>query len=173
MSKAAKKKLKHGTVAKAKKHVSTKPMPWNGDHGTGTEAAMAGTELIHMDGPNRVAQRRKVCVIDGLTSLTLRQHQAAHEIRNAYGQVETLSSGSPIKERVQSSPKPDATIAAQVDAQTRLVRCTRAVLRADRAIVDHICWHNLPVTRLGRMGHPRAMDRFKAAMDKVANSLGY
>lgn len=166
-------RLKNGTRVRAKTSVTTKPLPWKGDHGTGTAAATAGTVVVPLEGPNRMAQRRKVCVIDSLTSLTLRQHQAAHAIRDAYGRVEMLSSGGPLKERVQSSPKPDATVAAQVDAQSRLVRCTRAVLRADRAIVDHVCWHNRPITELGRMGYPRAMARFVAAMDRVADSLGY
>jgi len=173
MSKRKKTRLKNGTRVRAKNYVSTAPMPWNGDHGTGTAAATADTVIVAMDGPNRMAQRRRVCAIDSLTSLTMRQMQAAKAIRDAYGRVDMLSSGGELKEQVDNTPKPDATIAAQVDAQSNLIRCTRRILRADRVIVDHVCQYNRPITLLGRMGYVRAMARFVAAMDRVADGLGY
>lgn len=173
MSRKKRTRLKLGPRHGSKRAVSTKPLPWNGDHGPGTSAALAGTEMVPLEGPNRMAQRRRVCVIDTLTSLTMRQHQAAHALRNAYGRVDSLSSGSPLKERVQSSPKPDATIAAQVDAQSQLARCTKAIPAADRRIVDHVCWHNLPITQLGRMGYVRPLARFANVMDRIADKLGY
>ncbi|MBM1556678.1 hypothetical protein JQV19_08460 [Sulfitobacter mediterraneus] len=172
------KRLKHGTVVKAKTSVSISPAPWNGDHGTGTPAANVGTvvrEVLTDDGrnPNRMAQRVRVNVIDTLTSLTLRQVQAAKEIQNAYGKVESLSSGGPLKEQVQSSPKPDAVISAQVDAQSRLARAMKAVLRSERQIVEHICWHNERPQTLTRTERRRWLARFQQSMDRVADHLRY
>lgn len=173
LSSSAKAKLNR-QGARAKKRVTTKPLPWNGDHGTGTAAATVGTVIEPIkDNPNRMAVRKRVCVIDTLTSLTLRQHQAAKSIQAAYGRVDMLSSGGELKEQVDSTPKPDATVAVQVDAQSRLAQCTAAILRSDRAIVDHICWYNLPIGQLARMGHVRAISRFAASMDRVADRLGY
>lgn len=168
------KRLKHGTRIRAKKHVSVAPAPWNGDHGTGTQAADAGTVIEPLkDNPNRMARRRRVNVIDTLTSLTMRQVQAAKEIQNAYGKVESLSSGGPLKEHVQSSPKPDQVVTAQVEAQSRLARAMRAVLRSEREIVECICWNNQLPRTLDRTHRRRWLGRFTVAMDRVADHLRY
>lgn len=175
-----KRRLKNGTHFKAKPRgaVSVPNTPWNGDHGTGTHAANFFTEVRPVEdekgrNPNRIAQRRRVNVIEKLTSLTMRQKQAAEEIQNAYGAAEKLSSGSPLKEQVDASPKPDAVITAQVDAQSRLQRAMKAVHRSERQIVEHICWHNLPPHTLEGGSHRRWMARFKASMDRVADHLQY
>ncbi|MEP5728472.1 MAG: hypothetical protein ABJL67_03760 [Sulfitobacter sp.] len=173
-----KKRLKRGTRVRAVKHVSIAPAPWNGDHGTGTEAANANTEIVEVkteDGrnPNRMAMRRRVNVIDTLKSLTMRQVQAAKEIQNAYGKVDSLSSGGPLKEQVQSSPKPDAVVASQVDAQSRLARAMKGVHRSERAIVECICWHNRMPQTLTATDRRRWLARFTASMDRVADHLRY
>lgn len=173
MSRKNKRLKKRGSHVKAKRSVSTKPLPWNGDHGTGTQAATEGTEVVSLDGPNRMGQRRRVSVIDTLKSLTMRQMQAAVEIRNAYGKVDALSSGGPLKEAVQSSPKPDAVIAAQVDAQSRLQRAMRGVHRSERVIVEHICWHNLPPRTLPDSHKVRWSARLAVCLDRVADHLRY
>ena len=128
-----------------------------------------------MDGPNpnRIAIRRRVNVIDTLTSLTMRQLQAAKEIQDAYSKVESLSSGGPLKEQVQSTPKPDAVVAAQVDAQSRLARAMKAVHRSERGVVECICWRNQKPTTLRRADRRRWMARFTSALDKVADHLRY
>ena len=147
------------------------PRPFNGDHGTGTAAALAGTvlEAVEGDNPNHVGRRRRECVI-GTLSLTMRQEQAAKAIRDAYCRVEMLSSGSPLKETVDTTSRPDATIAKHVDAMSQLTRAMRAVTTADRSLVEHICWHNQP----GRTSKVvRWSERFKSCMDKVADHLRY
>jgi len=148
----------------------TKPPGFNGDHGTGAPAAKAGTVLEKMEGPNNVARRRRVNVIETLT-LSMRQEQAARAIQDAYCRNEALSSGSPIKERVQSSPKPDATIARQVDARSRLIFVMEAVPRGDhRKVVEHICWENKPGKYSG-VKNWRSL--FADAMDRVADRLRF
>ena len=117
--------------------------------------------------------------VDALTylinngSLTMRQQQAAEEIRAAFLGTEKLSSGQPIKERVQSSPKPDATIDVQISAMSRLVRAMEAVHKADRAIVEHMCWHGRPFREMGEKHKRKASERFKINMDRVADRLRY
>ena len=154
-----------------KKCVTLKPLPFNGDHGTGTKAANEGTLLVPVkDCPNRRAYRQRVDVYSRLT-LTMRQGQAARAIRDAYCRVEMLSSGSPLKERVQASPKPDATIDMQVAAQSTLQHVMKAVPRAQRAIVEHVLWYNRPLRVL--KDAPRCAERLKATLDLVADHLCY
>ena len=151
-------------------------LPYTGDHGPGTQAATAGTVIEEVDGQqhNRTARRRRVEAVDAISHrLSMRQWQAAKEIRDAYCQCEKLSSGSPLKEQVDSSPRPDAQIAAHIDAQSRLARAMRKVPGGiPRKIVVAICWENkrpedLPDTWASVMG------QFKVTMDLVANHLRY
>lgn len=169
-----KRKSRQGRTRKARAVSLAQPKGFNGDHGTGTQAALYGTELVAVDGsPNNMGRRQRVNVIDTLTSLTMRQVQAAKEIQTAYGKVDSLSSGGPLKEQVQSTPKPDAVVAAQVDAQSRLARAMKAVHRSERAIVEHICWHNQRPLSLDRTQRRRWLARFTASLDRVADHLRY
>jgi len=166
-----------------RRHVTTKPLPWNGDHGTGTAAATAGTEFEQATdnpndtNPNNMGRRVRVNVIQPMIkrgSLTMRQGQAAQAIQQAHCKVEMLSSGGELKEQVQSSPKPDATIDVQVERMGELVFVTRPILRGDRALVEWVCYHNRPVHTFARMtGNSRPLDRFRMAMDRVADQMRY
>ena len=167
-------------MAKRKSRARQKPSApiFGGDHGTNTMAANANSvveEIKNADGsnPNQMARRRRKSAIDAI-SLSMRQEQAANEIQNAWCKVQMLESGSPLKAKVDASPKLDATIAAQVDAQSRWIKASRAILSADRRLVFHVCCDNRPITEAGRrMGIPRAVARFKKAMDRVADALDY
>lgn len=150
----------------------SKPIPFNGDHGTGTQAAMAGTVLEPLvdergGNPNNLGQRRRMDVIEAL-GLDMRQKQAATAIRDAHCRVEMLSSGGELKEQVDASPKPDAAVAAQVDALSNRSRYMAAVPRDFRKVVEHVCWNNQPISKLpgSRNSHSAC---FKVAMDLVAN----
>ena len=177
-----KRKLKYGTRNRAKKNVSVGPAtPWGGDHGTGTLAATANTEIVELKdekgrNPNRMAYRRRINVLDTMADkLSMRQMQAAQEIQDAYSRVQMLSSGSPLKEQVDASPKPDAVIAGQVDAISRLKRAMDAVPNAMRDVIEGVCWHNQTIRHIsggGRKQYNRMAD-FKVALDLVANRLRY
>ena len=164
-----------------RKAVSLARMPFGGDHGPNTKAATAGTVLEPLTddqgrNPNNMARRRRKNVIDDMIkrkTLTMRQHQAAMAIQEAFCRVEMLSSGGPIKERVQASPKPDATISVQVDSRSRLVHVMKPVKRSDRDLVECVCWHNKPLASAIRGGYVRGYTRFRDALDAVADHLGY
>lgn len=150
-------------------------LPPNGDHGPTTTAATAGTVLEPVEGsnPNNFARRRRVMIIDTMLkrgSLTTRQWQAATELQIAWLAVERLSSGQPLKERVQSSPKPDAAVDIQVAAMSRHLRARKPLTAEERALVDCICYRNLGAIF---SGVPMAMPKFREAMDKVADHLRY
>lgn len=154
------------------------PIPYGGDHGPKTHAATAGTYLEEIkndkgENPNHIARRRRKSAIDAL-SLTMRQGQAARAIEEAWCRLESCSSGSPLKQKVQASPKPDAVIDMLVAAQGRWIEVTSAVLMSDMPIVRHVCCENRPITEMSRrMGIVRAQDRFRKAMDRVADRLRF
>lgn len=150
-----------------------------GDHGTGTAAANYNTVIIPITdakgrNPNNQGQRRRVNRIDEIKSLSMRQTQAANAIQEAFCRVEMLSSGGELKARVDSSPKPDHTVAAQCDAVSNLVNVMKGVPGAMRGIVEHVCWHNLPISAF-KPTNMRNMHsaNLKVALDLVANHLRY
>lgn len=163
---------------RARRRPAAPPLPWNGDHGPQTAAATAGTYLEPVEdeqgrNPNRMARRRRKSAIEAI-NLTMRQEQAAKAIQDAYGRLEMCTSGGPLKEQVDSSPKPDAAIAAQVDAQSWWVHVTRPLLRSERRLVEWVCIENQSIQLAGRrIGERRATERFRTAMDRVADWLRY
>lgn len=177
MARKKKRKIKHGTRlrAKPKSAVSLAYTPYNGDHGAQTEAANANTVLVPVkENKNNYAYKYRVNAVDLLEGkLTMRQIQAARAIQRAYQRDQMLSSGSPLKEQVDGSPKPDATIAAQVEARSLLKHCMAAVRRSERRIVEGVCWHDERIGTIGREGYPRTLARFRIAMTRVADYLGY
>ncbi len=150
-------------------------LPYTGDHGTGTTAARAGTviELVEGQEHNRTGRRRRKDRLSDFT-LSMRQMQAGKKIRDAWCRVEMLSSGSPLKEQVDSSAKPDAVIASQVKARDRLSFLMSAVPSAMRDVVEHVCWRNEKITEMNN-GLPYGANsaNFKVALDLVANKLNY
>ena len=143
---------------------------YNGDHGPNTQAATAGTVIVAIpDSPNKMARRQRINVINAM-DLTMRQLQAAQAIETAHCKTEMLSSGGPLKEYVQASPKPDAAVAMQCDAISRMVLVMSAVRKSEREIVEHVCFHNQPLRTLNR---PRATQIFRECMDRVADKLHY
>ena len=167
-----KRKRKGGRKTRTSQNVSIAPTPYNGDHGTGTQAANANTEIVPLqDDPNNRARRQKRNVLKGMLSLnllTMRQWQAGEAIQIAHLRYEMLSSGGELKERVQSSPKPDATMDVQVDAVSRFIHVMAGVPRADRAIVEAVCCHNAPLRSITA---PRRMQRLRASLDRVADYM--
>jgi hypothetical protein len=156
---------------------SSRKVTLNGDHGTGMQAANHNTMLEPIaDSPNNMGQRKRINRIEWLMArgwLNIRQYQAAQAIEDAYAQVESLSSGSELKEQVQSSPKPDAVIAAQCDANSRLTHVMKPVLKSQRKIVEHVCWHNLPMSTIAGPAKVRSAHRLRDALNLVADHLQY
>ena len=150
-------------------------LPFTGDHGPDTDAAKAGTVIEPVEGQehNRTGRRRRLSAIDAI-NLTMRQQQAAKAIEAAWCRLEACSSGSELKEQVDASPKPDASIARQVDAQSRWHEVTAALLRSERRLVEWVCCENQSIQHANRrIGEIRATERFKKAMDRVADRLRY
>jgi len=161
--------------SQARRKPSLAKLPWNGDHGPSTAAATAGTVLepIEGDNPNRIARRRHKSAIEAI-KLTMRQEQAAKAIEEAWCRLQMCSSGGALKEQVDASPRPDASIARQVDAQSRWQWVTKALLSSERRLVEWVCCENQSIQMAGRkIGEARATERFRVAMDRVADHLRF
>jgi len=160
-----------------KKPKSQVTLPYTGDHGPNTAAATRDTELVPIEGQehNRTARRQRrntLIEMHQRGELSLRQWQAGDEIQMAWAKCEQLASGSPLKERVDTSARPDQAMAARIDAQSRLNRAMAAVPPNQRRVVEAICWHNEPVRNLpGRQANAKAALRY--ALEQVANFLRY
>ena len=172
---AKQRRIKKRKSRARKPHV---PLPFNGDHGPNTEAARAGKVLEEITdekgkNPNRMARLRHVSAIEAL-KLPTRQQQAAQAIEEAWLCVQQLSSGGPLKQKVDASPKPDAAVAAQVDAHSRWVKATGALTPADKTIVYWVCCQNKPLGIIARqLGIKHARAAFEDAMERTADALGY
>lgn len=149
-----------------------------GDHGTGTEAAMASTVLVAVpDDKNGMKRRQRIGALELVYKsggMTIRQFQAGKEIRDAF--EATQKSPPAIKEiQVDSSPKPDATIDVQCDAQSRYAHAMSGVPGPYKHIVEHVCCENFPISDLP--GSQVMGDSHKAclfvALDCAANVLRY
>lgn len=174
------KNRERAVTRKRKSRARQKPSKptYNGDHGTGTAAATHGTVIEPAEdengkNPNNIGVRRRKSAIESM-SLTMRQEQTAKAIQKAWGNVDKLGSGGPLREHVDASPKPDAAIAAQVEANNRWTHVMRPFSQQERIIIEWVCCANYPITTIGRrLGIPRASELFKKYMDKGADWLRY
>lgn len=151
--------------------------PLQGDWGPRTAAQMAGAVIIPVEGdnPNGVARKYRELPIDRMARLAIlsqRQHQAAREVSDAWCECEKLSSGGPLKERVDSSMNPAAIAAEQADALSRLNRSMKAVGSIRRYVVEWVCYDNRRVEELaGPYGVHMA--NLLQALDEIADRLRY
>lgn len=163
-------------TGRPRKKSVTMRKPLEGDHGTGTAAAIAGTvmEEIEGDNPNNRGRRRRLEVIELRSlGLSMRQTQAAREIRNAWCAVEMLTSGGELKEQVDASPKPDAVKTAQISALSRYRIAMKGVPAGiPRQIVEAVCFHNKHPDDLPKEW-ASVKAQLKVALDLAANRLGY
>lgn len=170
---------------KGRKHVSTAPMPFGGDHGTGTSAALAGTVLEALtdekgSNPNNIGRRRRRLQSHyWRDKLSTRQLQAAQAIEDAYAAVQALGSGGDsigrmvdLQTSVQASPKPDQAIDVHTAKVSRLVHVMGGVPRDMRGIIEHMFWHGNSMTSYPDQTFAQG-GNMKVALDLVANKLRY
>ena len=156
---------------------------YGGDHGTGTLAAKAGTqleEIKNQDGrnPNKQALRRRREAYTAIP-MTTRQEQAAKAIRDAFCRKEALSSGGELKEQVDATPKPDAVVDMQCAVMShwlyvmRPLASRKSLIVKARAIIEHVCCKNEPLRTLPDKHRKMSAQFYRAGLDLVANNLRY
>ena len=150
------------------------PPKFKGDHGTGTEAATAGTFMEPVpEDKNGYGRRRRRNVIEEMLrkgKLTQEQFQAAEHIQILSEKIAALASGSPLKEAVDKSPDPSAAVARQCDVMSAWVKVTRAVRDFERPVVERVCIHNTALNSKAA-NYSILMKRLLSALDRVARML--
>ncbi len=114
-------------------YVMDTPKDANEANGMKTRVIGHALESMHADG-----------------TLTAAEYTRAHEIREAIGKTE-MTGGEFAREYVDSSPKPDAAIAIQVDRMSDYNWAMRGIPSASKGIVHDICG--------GLQRHPSKDDR--------------
>ena len=174
--------------AKKTRPVSVPPTPW--DHGATGPANRIGLAVEErgevdphtgrMVNPNRVTGVRRVDMLAFWLrsgTLTAAQVNAAERLRDAYEMTLRQRPCLPENDRVQSSPKPDETVAIQVAAMSRFAAMMAHVRREDREIVTtcvlegrHPSWlvqyRNLPGSG-SRMRSDAGFAHLRGALDHL------
>lgn len=161
------------------------PAPW--DHGAAGQANRIGLVVEErgekdprtgkVTNPNRVTGARRVDMLEiyhrrGV--LSARAYSAGEMLRLAWLATEKGQCAPWLRERVDSSPKPDAAIGIQIDRMSALMRVTKMVPSRDRDILDCVCAQGvgvavLPCYRGPR--HPRGLEHLSAALEGLADRL--
>ena len=169
-----------------KKKAGKKPWepPTEWDHGPNTQAARAMTvvedagEIDPKTGkrvnPNGVKRLRRICVTEWYYRrghLTRRQADAANKLLSAWEQ--TLRGPPAIKEiNVDSSPKPDANVAIQIDRISGFHNIMRKAPSKYAAYIDHVVIHNRPINSMpGAKRDGKYMKRLAAGLDLLADAI--
>jgi len=121
-------------------------------------------------------RRRRVSQIDFLHrqarhKLSLRQFCAAKALQQAHERVEALSSGSELKAKVDTTPKPDACVEIQVTAMSEEAMLTKGLDSRILPVIEHVCFDNLPITAYSNPKNPSPWADLKVGLDLVANRL--
>ena len=106
--------------------------------------------------------------------LTSWQAKAGMRLVLAYEATQTTPGAGFASERVDSSSKPDARTAAQIEALDRYARMRRAMPRDSRKVVDHVCCKGLALRcGLARNSYEMAIsaEQLRIALDMLASHL--
>ena len=176
-------------MAKKKQKAPHEPRsPW--DHGPDTYLARRGTVVEQVEGvdpdtgkkinPNSVTRRRRVDQVEKLwrsDKITRDQYEAAKKLREAF--LATQRTPPAIKAvQVDSSPKPDAAIAMQIDRVSKFHAIARHIPTNAAPLVDAVVMMDRPVS--GDLGDGRAnghrtairLIHLRLALDAVARGIG-
>lgn len=147
-SKKAKRiRRQNGQWVHSKANVSLAPAPW--DHGATGSANRIGLVVEErgetdpktgkMVNPNGVTGVRRVDMLDQYLKrgwITSRGHAAGTALRIAWLRTEMGTCAPWLRDRVDSSPKPDAAVAIQIDRLSKLMRISRLVIPADDRLIN-------------------------------------
>ena len=77
-----------------------------------------------------------------------------------------------LRERVDSSPKPDAAVTIQIDRISALLRVSSLIPAEDRIILDCVCGRGDPIGRVYRGSqHDAGKQHLSAALERLADRI--
>lgn len=192
MAKAKKRRLKHGTKATAqpRQKVRVHPAPW--DMGADGPANRARDSVV-MDAsepevdvetgeikrcnPNGVKRRVFYDMLDVYYQrgwITKRGYSAGVALRDAWERTEQGAAIDWSQDRVDSTSKPDAAIAIQIDKVSRLVGITRRIPKDDHRILMTVACEKNSIGRLPKYrgkNHERGKTHLHDALERLADAL--
>ena len=178
-------KPKRKAGRKRKASVSVADCPW--DHGATGPANRHGLVVEErgevdpktgkVTNPNGVTGVRRVDMLDIYHNrgwIDARQWVAGAAIREAWLGTEKGRGADWTQERVDSSPKPDAAIAIQIDRMSRLIRISKLVPPEDERIIDTVCCQGNAIGALREYRgsqHERGKAHLREALDRLADRI--
>jgi len=185
-------KLKNGTNPKAQPRalVSLNASPWDMgadgpanraresrvEEGVDPEVDPDNGEVKHRN-PNGVKRRVFYDMLDVYHRrgwITKRGFNAASALRDAWQRTEQGQGNDWSKERVDSSPKPDAAVAIQIDRMSALIGITRHIPAEDHRILLTVACEGQAIGRLRQyrgMNHDKGRRHLHDALERLANRI--
>lgn len=183
---AAERKRQTSRRARAKRdRVALAAAPW--DHGAAGPANRIGLVVEErgelnprtgkMVNPNGVTGVRRVDMLDLYLRrgvISPRAHAAGQILRALWLRTEMGQCSPWLRDRVDSSPKPDAAVAVQLDRLSALIRVSRLVRPADERVIDAVCAHGAGVGSLPEYRgakHHLGLEHLSAALEGLADRM--
>lgn len=165
--------------------VSLAPTPW--DHGATGQANRVGLVIEErgetdpktgkVTNPNGVTGARRVDMLDLYLKrevISPRAHAAGLILRRAWLKTGMGQCAPFLRERVDSTPKPDAAVAILVDRISALVRVSRLVPQRDVRVIEIVCAHGAGVGALAEYRgpkHPFGLQHLSLALENLADAM--
>lgn len=127
--------------------------------------------------PNGITGARRVDMLEIYARrgwISTRGYNAGEMIRAAWLGTEKGRGNDWTRERVDSSPKPDASIAIQIDRMSALIRVSRLVPAEDERIVDCVCCQGNAIGQLREYRgsqHERGKSHLRDALERLADRI--
>ena len=181
-----KKKLSKQSRASLAATSGKKPITLAWDHGAMGQANRAGLVVEErgekdpatgkVTNPNGVTGVRRVDLLEywhGRGSISTAGFNAACLLRDAFEATQRCLPCLPENDRVQSSPKPDASVTIQIDRISRYHSIRRHVLDHDRKLIDCCVLEGRHPSHIyGPKRIREAFEDLRNALDRMADSLG-
>lgn len=106
--------------------------------------------------------------------LSKRAFSAGELLRNAWEATQRGRGADLSGERVDSTSKPDATIAIHIDRVSKLVKLSRMVSPDDMQIIEAVAYEERPVSHLKKyrgINHTKGIEHMQAAFERLADQM--
>ncbi|MDO5705556.1 MAG: hypothetical protein Q4G49_10870 [Paracoccus sp. (in: a-proteobacteria)] len=185
--KKARKRIKrqNGKWVHAAAHVSLPPSPW--DHGAAGPANRMGlveeergevdTKTGRVINPNRVTGVRRHDMLEVYYKrgwISMRGYTAGQALREAWERTEMGTCAPWLRDRVDSSPKPDAAIAIQIDRMTQLMRISRLIARGDDPLLHAVVARGIGLAHVKAYrggNHDKGKQHLHDALEQLADRI--
>lgn len=129
---------------------------------------------INPNGVKGVSRYDMLTVYHKRGILSKRAFSAGETLRNAWEATQRGRGADLSGERVDSTSKPDATIAIHIDRVSKLVGFSRMVSTDDRELIETVAYHERPVSHLSKyrgLNHAKGVEHMQAAFERLADRM--